>query len=226
VPSPERARRVFVTGATGYIGGRLVPLLLGRGHDVAALVRKGSESRAPAGCRVVPGDPLDAETFAAAVSPADTFVQLVGVAHPSPAKAALFRSVDLVSARASAIAAARAGVAHFVYVSVARPAPAMQAYQDARAEGEAAIAAAGLNATVLRPWYVLGPGHRWPYLLLPGYWLAEHLPATRESARRLGLVTLAQMLAALVFAVEHPATGIRVVDVPGIRAAPSLGSRG
>jgi hypothetical protein len=73
---------------------------------------------------------------------------------------------------------------------------------------------------------VLGPGHRWPYLLLPGYWLAEHLPATRESARRLGLVTLAQMLAALVFAVEHPATGIRVVDVPGIRAAPSLGSRG
>ena len=213
-----------MTGATGYMGGRLVPILAERGHDMVALVRQGSEGKAPSGCRVVVGNPLDAATFAGKVSPADTFVQLVGVAHPSPAKAELFRQIDLPSARASAEAASGAGIAHFVYVSVARPAPAMQAYQAARAEGEAAIEAKGLNATFLRPWYVLGPGHRWPALLLPGYWLAERLPATRESARRLGLVTLRQMLAALVFAVENPAAGVRVVDVPAIRSAPRLES--
>jgi hypothetical protein len=74
-----------------------------------------------------------------------------------------------------------------------------------------------MNATILRPWYVLGPGHRWPYLLLPGYWVAELLPWTRDGARRLGLVTLKQMVAALVRVVEDPCAGVRVWEVPAIR---------
>jgi uncharacterized protein YbjT (DUF2867 family) len=141
------------------------------------------------------------------------------VAHPSPAKAAQFRSIDLASACASARAARFAGISHFVYVSVAQPAPAMHAYVEARAEAEAFIRATGLSATFLRPWYVLGPGHRWPYLIIPGYWLFERIPATRETARRVGLVTLAQMVEALAAAVENPADGVRIVDVPGIRQA-------
>lgn len=181
------------------------------------LVRPGSESKLPSGCVPIVGNALDKGSFAAHVPPADTFVQLVGVPHPSPAKAAQFVSVDLASVRASAEAATEAGVAHFVYVSVAQPAPAMKAYVAVRARGESLIREKGLNATFLRPWYVLGPGHRWPYLLLPGYWLFERLPATREAARRIGLVTRAQMTAALVAAVESLPSGIRVVEVPEIR---------
>jgi len=49
--------------------------------------------------------------------------------------------------------------------------------------------------------------------------LAERIPATRDTARRLGLVTLAQMTAAIVRAIESPARGIRVVEVPEIRRA-------
>jgi hypothetical protein len=64
-----------------------------------------------------------------------------------------------------------------------------------------------LNATILRPWYVLGPGHRWPYALLPFYKICEWLPFTRAGALRLGLVTLDQLLLALVQAVESPAQG-------------------
>jgi uncharacterized protein YbjT (DUF2867 family) len=95
----------------------------------------------------------------------------------------------------------------------------MHAYIAARAEAEAAIRQSGMDATILRPWYVLGPGHWWPYALLPGYWLAERLPPTREAARRLGLVTVRQMVAALVAAVEQPPRGVRVLEVPEIRAA-------
>ena len=209
---------VFVAGGTGYIGRSFVSELLRRGHAVRALVRPGSENRLPAGVAPVVGDALRGETFAGAVATADTFVQLVGVSHPSPAKAAEFRSVDLASVRASAQAAAGAGVAHFAYLSVAEPAPAiMKAYAAVRAEGEALVRASGMNATFLRPWYVLGPGHRWPYLLAPMYWIFERLPGTRDAARRIGLVTLPQMVAALVRAVENPARGVRVVEVPEIR---------
>ncbi|MDQ3747235.1 MAG: epimerase, partial [Acidobacteriota bacterium] len=154
-----------------------------------------------------------------------TFVQLVGVPRPSPAKARQFSEIDLASGRASVGAARSANVRHFVYVSVAQPAPVMKAYQEVRAEVESLLRESGVRATVLRPWYVLGPGHRWPYLLLPFYKLMERLPSKRETALRLGLVTHAQMVAALVRAVEDPAQAFRVVTVPEIRMMNAEGGR-
>lgn len=49
------------------------------------------------------------------------------------------------------------GVRHIVYVSVAQPAPVMRAYVDARREGEACVRDTGIAATIVRPWYILGP---------------------------------------------------------------------
>ena len=212
-------RRVFVAGGTGYLGRALVARLVGRGHEVRALVRRGSEGKLPRGCEAVAGDPLDDSTFAASLRPSETFVQLVGVPRPSPAKARQFREIDLVAGRASVQAARAAGVRHFVYVSVAQPAPLMKAYQAVRAEVESLLKDSGLRATVLRPWYVLGPGHRWPLVLRPFYYVCERLPRTRETALRLGFVTHEEMTAALVRAVEDPAENFRVLAVPDIRAS-------
>ena len=209
---------VFVTGGTGYLGQPLVGQLLQRGHRVRALARRGSEHRLPPGADVVTGDALDSTTWAEQLAPADTLVHLVGTPKPNPSKAEQFRQVDLASIRAAVAAATRAQVRHFVYVSVAQPAPVMKAYIEVRQQGEALIREAGLNATILRPWYVLGPGHWWPYALVPIYWVLSVVPSTAESARRLGLVTHRQMLAALVRAVEDPPTGVRILGVPEIRA--------
>jgi uncharacterized protein YbjT (DUF2867 family) len=210
-------RNVFITGGTGYVGRRLIPRLLERGHIVRALARPGSEGKLPRGCEAITGDALDKLSFASHIRPSGTFVQLVGVPHPSPAKAREFRAVDLESIRASVSAAREAAIAHFVYVSVAQPAPVMRTYLEVRAEGERLIRESGLSATILRPWYVLGPGHRWPYLLLPVYKVLELVPSTRRTALRLGLVTLDQMVSALVRAIEAPADGVRVVGVTEIR---------
>lgn len=206
---------VFVTGGTGYLGRPFIRELIARGHEVRALVRPASAGRVPEGAEAVDGDALG--DFAASIPPADTLVHLVGTPHPGPHKARQFRTIDLVSIRASVAAAKRAAVRHLVYVSVAHPAPAMHAYIAVREEGEALIAASGLSATILRPWYVLGPGHRWPGVMLPAYWLMERLPWTRDSALRLGLVGLSQMVAALVSAVENPVEGVRFAGVPEIR---------
>ena len=212
-------RRVFVTGGTGYLGQRLIPALLARGHEVRALARPGSERRLPPGCEAVPGNALDAATFAAHVAPSDTLVHMVGVSHPSPSKERQFREVDLVSVQASVAAAQVAKISHFVYLSVAQPAPVMQSYIAVRAECEASLRALGIPATFVRPWYVLGPGHWWPLALIPFYAVAERLPSTRDTARRLGLVKLRQAIAALVAAVESPPVGVRVVEVEEIRRA-------
>lgn len=144
-------------------------------------------------------------------------MQLVGVAHPSPSKARQFREIDLKSCAESVAAAVKTRVGHFVYVSVAHPAP-VTAYIKVRRRCAEMIRASGLDATILRPWYVLGPGHYWPYLLKPGYWIARQIPSLRESAVRLGLVTRKQMIAALAATIESPANGVRVLEVPEIAA--------
>lgn len=202
------------------MGSRLIPVLLQRGHPVTALARPGSEGRLPGGVVPAVGDALSPDSYTSRVNGCDTFVHLVGVAHPSPAKARQFREIDQVSARVALKAAKDAGVQHFVYLSVAHPAPMMKAYIAVRSGCEAEIRASGLDATFVRPWYVLGPGHRWPYALLPFYWVCERLPSLRDGATRLGLVTLPQMIHALLWSVEHPASGVQILDVPRIREFP------
>jgi nucleoside-diphosphate-sugar epimerase len=213
---------VFITGATGYIGQRLVPRLTERGHQVKALIRKGSEHKLAGSVERVIADPLQFDSYTREIRPSDTFVHLIGVPHPNPAKAAQFRQVDLVSIRVALKAASESGVRHFIYLSVAQPAPVMKAFLEVRCAGEEMLRASGMTTTFVRPWYVLGPGHYWPYPLVPIYWMLERLPLTRESARRLGLVTVDQMVQTLVWAIENPPDKIRIVDVLKIR---ELGSR-
>ena len=144
---------VFVTGGTGYIGRPLIETLLEKGYRVHALVRPGSEHKLPSGALPVVGDALDQTTFAGAIPPEATVVHLIGTPHPNPSKAIEFRRVDLASIKATVAAARHAAVPHLVYVSVAHPAPVMQAYIAARQEGEALVRASGIRATILRPWY-------------------------------------------------------------------------
>jgi uncharacterized protein YbjT (DUF2867 family) len=166
------------------------------------------------------GDALDERTFASAIVPGSTLVHLVGTPHPSPTKAAEFQRVDLVSIKATVAAAQQSSAGHIIYVSVAHPAPIMKAYIAVRQEGEALVKSTGIPATILRPWYVLGPGHWWPYALVPAYGLLRLLPQTRDGAERLGLVTHRAMVGALVQAVDAPPpNGMRIVGVPEIRRA-------
>lgn len=220
MPAPI-ARDVLVLGGSGYVGRALIEQLVRRGHRVRALVRAGSERKVPEGAATSIGSALEARDIRNAMLPGDTLVQLVGTPHPAPWKGEEFERVDLASALAAVQAAREAKAAHLVYVSVAHPAPAMRAYVSVRERAEAAIDASGVRATILRPWYILGPGHRWPVALIPLYALAERFPSYRDSARRLGLVTHRQMVQALVRAIEQPnvAAASRIVDVPHIRAA-------
>jgi len=212
-------KHVFITGGTGYMGKRLIPLLQQKGYAITALVRKGSENKLPPGCNVVTANPFEAASFMKDISADATFVQLLGVPHPGPKKKNQFKTIDLASAKASAIAALHAGAKHFVYVSVAQtPTSIMKDYQECRAEAETTIRATAIPATFIRPWYVIGPGHYWPLLFQPLFKILEWIPSTSAKAKALRVVYLKQMLNALVYAVEHvPSNGVNVIEISDIR---------
>ena len=212
---------ILVTGGTGYIGRHVIPRLVSRGHRVRVLARQSSIAQVPAGATPISGDALNEDSVAGALRPGDTVIHLVGTPHPSPTKADQFDRIDLMSIRCTVGAAKRVGIEHLVYVSVAQPAPVMAHYLWVRSLGETMIREAQLCATILRPWYVLGPGHWWPKAILPFYKIAELFPPTRAAAQRLGLVTIEEFVKALVRAVEDPprAGRQRLLDVPAIRQA-------
>ena len=200
------------------MGTRLIKLLAKKKYRVIALVRKGSEQKVPPGAEVIAANPFDAKTFQQYIPPGSVFVQLLGVAHPSPKKSNLFKEIDLKSVKASADAAAVANIDHFIYVSVAMAdVKFMQAYQQVRKEGEEYCLSKGFNCTFIRPWYVLGPGHWWPVLLLPVYGLAELIPSLRRKARATGLVTIRQMLRSLVNTVEEAPLQMQILEIKDIR---------
>ena len=210
-------RSITVTGGTGYLGRPTIERLVADRHPVTALTRAASRSRVPPGARVIEGSALDPLDIARALEPGGTLVHLVGARRPSPARTRELREVDLASAAAAAEAATEVAIGYIVYVSVAQPAPVMEAYVATRSEAERLLIETGIPTTILRPWYVLGPGHWWPCALVPLYWIAERIPSQRDTARRLGLVTHAQMVSALVRAAVTPGDGVRLVEVPEIR---------
>ncbi len=208
---------VFITGGTGFVGRRLIEELIKRGHTVDALVRPGSEKKLAAGANLIAGNPLDASTYKEHLRSDHTFVQLVGAHHPKPWDDSAFEKIDFTSGKEAVEAARLARVEHFVYVSVAQPAPFMQSYIQVRADIEARVRSSGLKATILRPWYVIGPGRRWPLLFKPLYWILESQAATRNDAQRLGFISIDQFVHTLVLAVENPPPGVEVLEVPEMR---------
>lgn len=213
-------KTIFITGGTGYIGSRLIKQLIDRGHTVIALVRKGSEGKLPQGAQAVIANPFDAFSFQNSIPKKSVFIQLLGVSHPSPKKKEQFRTIDLASVKASADAAAFAGADHFIYVSVSMvPSKIMRDYQWVRAEGEAYCLSKNLHCSFLRPWYVLGPGHWWPVLLLPFYGIAQLVPTWKAKARGMGFVTIRQILDALVMLAESEPADRRVLEIAQIRKA-------
>lgn len=210
---------VFVAGGTGYIGKRLIKILLNGGYEVTALAREQSVKKLPHECKVVVGSPFDASSYANSIPPESVFVHLVGVAHPGPKKKEQFYSVDLASLKVSVEAATQAKTTHFVYMSVAQTTTkVMRDYQEARRLGEEAVLASGLISTFIRPWYVVGPGHYWPMLFQPAFKLLEIIPKTSVKAKALALVTLKQMLRTLnVVVINSPKEINNIVEIPDIK---------
>ena len=167
--------RVLVTGATGFVGRALVDALADAGHRVRATTRQGAEAKFRVGVETVTtGDYRQPVDWAPLLTGVDSVVHLAGIAHIGPAidEAAYDRVVHLATAELAA-ACSKAAVRRLVFMSSVRaqsgpaadgvltendaPRPT-EAYGRAKLRAEAAVSAAGVPWTILRPTMVYGAG--------------------------------------------------------------------
>ena len=149
--------RLAVTGATGFVGSRLVTLAQDRGLALACLTRR-PQPETP-GVRWVQGDLHDSDALARLCEGAHAVVHIAGVINA--ADAAGFEKGNVEGTRNMLAAAAGAGVRRFVHVSsLAAREPSLSLYGASKARSESAVLASGLDGIIVRPPAVYGPGDR------------------------------------------------------------------
>ncbi|HEX8345502.1 MAG TPA: SDR family oxidoreductase [Actinoplanes sp.] len=207
--------RSLVTGATGYIGGRLVPRLLDEGHAVRCLSRTAGRLRdVPWAGRVeiVQGDLGRPETLPSAFEGVDVAYYLV---HSIGRRD--FEAVDRAAAYAFAAAAREAGVRRIVYLGGPEPDPAEEpsAHLRSRAEVGRILLAGGVPTVVLRAAVIIGSGSASFEMLR---YLTERLPVMitpRWVTNRIQPIAVRDVLRYLVACADLPADVNRGFDIGG-----------
>ena len=207
--------RILVTGATGYLGGRLVPRLLDAGHEVRCL------SRSPEKLRDVPwadavavvrGDALDADSVAEALTGVDAAYYLIHSIGSGPR----FAEADRQAAIAMAEGANRAGVGRIVYLGGLVPTEGVASpHLASRAEVGRILLDGPVPAVVLQAGVVLGAGSASFEMLR---YLTERLPVMvtpKWVDSRVQPIAVEDVLRYLVGALDLPPDTNRRFDVGG-----------
>jgi uncharacterized protein YbjT (DUF2867 family) len=143
--------RILVTGATGFIGRRLVPALVDEGHDVRAMTRRPRSYDGPG--EPVPGDVDDERSLTAPLEDVDVAYYLVHSLDDAD-----FERKDAAAARAFASVARAQGVQQIVYLGGLGDHGELSAHLRSRREVESLLAASEVPVTVLRAAIVVGAG--------------------------------------------------------------------
>lgn len=209
---------VFVTGATGYVGGRLVPALLQSGYSVRCAVREPRKLeqrpwRNEPRIDVRRADLTDTKGLTEQMRGCESAYYLV---HSMIAKGSAYRSHDRELAHSFATAAAAAGVQRIIYLGgLGELGDNLSEHLSSRREVETELAKAGVPVTTLRAAMIIGSASASFEILR---YLCEHLPAMitpRWVRTESQPIAIRNVLHYLVACLAQPATIGQTIDIGG-----------
>ncbi|MEH6790232.1 NAD-dependent epimerase/dehydratase family protein [Parasphingorhabdus sp.] len=150
-------KTVAITGATGFVGSRMLDLLVREGYEAKALTRRRQDVRP--GVQWVAGALDDSKSLDQLCAGADMVLHIAGVVNAADRSG--FESGNVAGTLAMVEAAKQDGARRFLHVSsLAATQPQLSVYGETKAKAEKIVATSGLDWTIVRPPAVYGPGDR------------------------------------------------------------------
>jgi uncharacterized protein YbjT (DUF2867 family) len=215
----ESNMRVFVTGATGFVGQEVVRQLHGTGHTIRILVRnpRSESARALAsryGAEVRAGDIMNMDSLAGALEGAEAVVHLVGII--SEVGRSTFERVHTEGTRNVVTAARQAGVRRWIHMSALGTRPnAASRYHQSKWAAEEVVRRSGLEFTIFRPSIIYGPQDEFVRLFARIIRLSPVVPVMARPGVRFQPVPVEMVAKAFTRALEEPGSIGRSYDLCG-----------
>lgn len=211
-------RRIFVTGATGFVGRAVIPALRAHGYAVRCLVRRGSEPdlRGMEAIERVEGDVLSPDTLVRDMAGCDTVVHLVGIIREEPASHSTFERIHTQGTVNVLAAAAATGVRRYLHMSALGTRPGARArYHQSKWAAEEAVRAGPIPWTIFRPSIIYGPGDEFVNLFAGMIRRFPVVPVIGSGQQRLQPVTVAHVAEGFARAVALSASVKQTYEVGG-----------
>jgi uncharacterized protein YbjT (DUF2867 family) len=213
-PETSRGRRVLVTGATGYIGGRLAPRLVAAGFSVRVLVRTPEKlDGVPWADRVeiAEGDLTDPEAVKKALEGIEIAYYL---AHAMAGRGD-FEAAETKAAEIFAGAAAEAGVKRIVYLGGLHPEGALSRHLESRKRVGDILLASGVPTVALQAGVVIGSGSASFEMIRHLTDVIPYMPAPKWVRNHIQPIAVRDVLHYLVASADAPAEVNRTFDIGG-----------
>jgi NADH dehydrogenase len=221
----DGVRRVFVTGATGFVGRSVVQALRADGRIVRCLVRRGSERdlQGLEAIERVEGDILAPASLEEAMAGCDAAVHLVGIIREQPPRGITFERVHHEGTVNVLAAAAATGVRRYLHMSsLGTRSGARSRYHRSKWAAEEAVRGSALPWTIFRPSVIYGPGDGFVTLLAGMVRKLPVVPVIGDGRHRLQPVAVEHVAEGFARALARPSTVKQTFAVGGPDAVTML----
>ena len=214
-------KRIFVTGATGFVGHAVVRALLAHGFLVRCLVRPGSEAALKGFESIdrVPGDVLEPDKLAASVEGCGALVHLVGIIREHRTRGVTFDRLHTQATANMLAVAHEAGVKRYIQMSaVGTRAGATSRYHQTKWQAEEIVRASALDWTIIRPSLIYGPGDEFVSVLARMMRRLPAMPVLGDGQYRVQPVAVEHVAEGFARALQLSTTVTQTYEIAGPEA--------